>query len=107
MEDNKIDKEKLSWKERFMINRILKHGYKGIKRSRKLKQEEKDVMKLEMERQKTITAIMQMGDVFELFQDKACKIPATKEWFEEQDFDFLLDYLEEILDATKVRVNEK
>lgn len=100
-------REKLSWKERFMVKRIIKHGFRGIKETRKLKKEQKNAEALETQRQRTITAIMNMGEVFDLFQDEECKIPATEEWFQKQDIDFLLDYLEDILELTKVRIDEK
>ena len=43
--------------------------------------------------------------MFELYQDEECNITATEDWFQEQTLDFLLDYFEEILKETKVRVD--
>lgn len=99
-------KEKLTWMEKIAVRRLIKKGLKNIKETRKKRKEEKELNKLEEDRQRMITSILTMGDVFELYQDEECTIPATKEFFEEKDIDYLLNYLEEMLEMTRVRINE-
>lgn len=97
----KEEPTKLTWKQRFALKRIIKHGIKNIKKKRRLKQEQKTAEQQEQIKQETITALLELSEVFDLYQDEQKTKPITEQYLQEQTIDYLLDYLEELLNHTK------
>lgn len=100
------EEKELGFKEKFMIKRIINHGIKNIKKTKKEKQEQKNAEKDEENRQKIIQAILQLTDNYDLYTDDTATEKITEEWLQTKDLDFVLNYLEEILNYTRVRLND-